>query len=373
MSFRPLDARVRKALTFDDVLLLPSYSDFLPAEAELGTQLTRKLRLKIPLLSAAMDTVTESKVATVMARMGGLGVIHKNLTPEAQASEVQKVKAFSLTNAEREHAAVDSQGRLLVGAAVGVAGDRRVRVQKLVEAGLDVLIIDTAHAHSKGVIDALAETKDAHAELQVIAGNVATARGTRLVLAAGADGVKVGVGPGSICTTRIVAGVGVPQLTAISDCATVAMEAGVPIIADGGVRHSGDIVKAIAAGASAVMIGGLFAGTDESPGELKELDGQKVKTYRGMGSFGAMRAGSKDRYGQAETANDKLVAEGVTATVPYRGPLGDIVFQLLGGLRSGMGYTGCRTIDKLQTDAEFVQQSSAGLRESHVHDVTESS
>ncbi|MAQ18244.1 MAG: IMP dehydrogenase [Sandaracinus sp.] len=473
-----IEDRLPEALTFDDVLLLPGYSDFLPKEADLRTRITRGLELNIPLLSAAMDTVTEWRTAVTMARQGGLGIIHKNFTPADQAKEVEAVKRAEsgmivnpititadmrleqalelmrqhdisglpvlegdtpvgiltsrdvrfeknlqqpvselmtkelvtvppgvsqekaretlhanriekllvvehgklvglitikdLLQAERHPLAVkDDMGRLRVGAAVGVGPDRVERVGALVKAGVDVLVIDTAHGHSKGVIDAVKATKAEHPGVQVVAGNIATADAAQALIDAGVDGIKVGIGPGSICTTRIVSGIGVPQITAISECARVARKAGVPIIADGGVKFSGDVVKAIACGADTVMMGSLLAGTDEAPGKLVLYQGRTYKSYRGMGSLGAMRKGSKDRYAQGDVVDaQKLVPEGIEGRVPYRGPLGTVVYQLLGGLRAGMGYTGCKTIASLQTDAKFVKQSSSGLRESHVHDVT---
>ncbi|MEM9067505.1 MAG: IMP dehydrogenase [Myxococcota bacterium] len=473
-----IDDRLREALTFDDVLLLPGYSDFLPRDADVRTKVTRDLELRIPLLSAAMDTVTEWRTAVTMAREGGLGIVHKNFTPAEQAREIEKVKRAEsgmivdpititpdlrlhhalelmrehsisglpvvegdspvgiltsrdvrfeqnldqpvsqlmtkklvtvppgvsqdrarellhqhriekllvvdgdgklvglitikdLMQAEKYPGAVkDDLGRLRVGAAVGVGPDREERVSALVRAGVDVLVIDTAHGHSKGVVDAVRETKKEYPDVQLIAGNIATAEAADMLIAAGVDGIKVGIGPGSICTTRVVAGIGVPQITAISDCARVARPKGVPVIADGGVKFSGDVVKAIACGASCVMMGSLFAGTDESPGQLVLYQGRTYKSYRGMGSIGAMRKGSKDRYAQADVEDSrKLVPEGIEGRVPYRGPLSRVVYQLVGGLRAGMGYTGCPTIASLQTDARFVRQSSQGLRESHVHDV----
>ena len=474
-----IEERLKAALTFDDVLLVPGYADFLPAEADVRTRLTKRLELNIPLLSSAMDTVTEWRTAVTMAREGGLGIIHKNLTPEEQAREVQKVKRAEsgmildpitvgpeqtlsdaleimreheisglpvvgddmrpigiltsrdirfernlaqriealmtkelvtvppgvsqerakellhenriekllvvsedgklaglitikdLLQADRYPTAIkDDHGRLRCGAAIGVGPDRDERIAALVGAGVDVIVIDTAHGHSKGVLDAVRAVKTAHPEVQLVAGNVATAEATLALIEAGADAVKVGIGPGSICTTRIVAGVGVPQITAISDCAEAAKRHGVPIIADGGIKYSGDVVKAIAAGAEVVMIGSLFAGTDESPGQLVLYQGRTYKSYRGMGSLGAMRKGSKDRYGQADVQDvGKLVPEGIEGRVPYRGPLGKVVYQMVGGLRAGMGYTGCKDIEALRTNARFLQQSSQGLRESHVHDV----
>ncbi len=466
---------LRECLTFDDVLLVPAYSEVLPRDVDVRTRLCRGVELNLPLVSAAMDSVTEARAAIAMAREGGLGILHKNLPPSDQAREVERVKRAesgmvlapvtvrptqSLREAlgiMREHdvsgvpvvegdkpvgiltardirfelkldqpvstlmtkelvtvppgcsadeakqllhkhriekllvvdggklvglitikdilqadrnpmAVKDGKGRLRVGAAIGPGPDRDERIDALVAAGVDVIVVDTAHGHSLGVIEAVRAVKKRH-NVPVIAGNVATAEATEALIDAGADGVKVGIGPGSICTTRVVAGVGVPQITAVSDCSRVADRHDVPIIADGGVKHSGDITKAIAAGASAVMIGSLFAGTDESPGELVLFQGRSYKVYRGMGSIGAMRKGSKDRYGQGGTADEKLVPEGIEGRVPYRGSLPSILHQLVGGLRSGMGYTGSRSIKELRTNAKFVRATSQGLRESHVHDV----
>ena len=471
-----LDDKLRETLTFDDVLLAPAYSDVLPAQVDLRTRLTRAISMNIPLLSAAMDSVTEARTAIAMAREGGIGIVHKNLLPAQQAREVEKVKRAEsgiivgpvtvrpnqslrealavmrehdisgvpvtegdrpvgiltardirfeknldqpvsvlmtkelvtvppgvsndrarellhqhriekllvvdggslvglitikdLLQAERNpNANKDTHGRLRVGAAVGPGPDREERTAALIAAGVDVLVIDTAHGHSAGVLDAVRATKRAYPDVQLIAGSVATAAATQALIDAGVDGVKVGIGPGSICTTRVVAGVGVPQITAVSDCAKVAEAADVPIIADGGVKFSGDVTKAIAAGASTVMIGSLFAGTDESPGDLVLYQGRSYKVYRGMGSIGAMKRGSKDRYGQGGAADEKLVPEGIEGRVPHRGSLASIVYQLLGGLRSGMGYTGCSTIAELRTKAQFVRITSQGLRESHAHDV----
>ena len=355
--------RIRFGLTFDDVLLEPAFSEVLPHAVDTSTRLTRSIRLGIPLMSAAMDTVTESGTAIGMAQAGGIGVVHKNLTIVNQAADVRLVKA---TQAGKG-AAVDADGRLRVAAAIGVGG--RDRAQALIDAGVDAIVIDTAHGHSKGVIDAVAAMRAAWPDLQIIAGNVATAAATHALIEAGADCVKVGIGPGSICTTRVVAGVGVPQLTAIMDCAAAAAEHGVPIIADGGVKLSGDMVKAIAAGADVVMAGGLFGGTTEAPGELVERDGKAFKVYRGMGSLGAMRKGSSDRYFQEGAAPKKLVPEGIEGQVPFRGPLADVLHQLIGGLRAGMGYTGSANITALRTRTRFIRITSAGLRESHVHDV----
>ncbi len=471
-----IEDHLREALTFDDVLLVPAYSEVLPKDVDTRTRLTRGIDLHIPLISAAMDSVTEARTAITMAREGGIGILHKNLSIEGQAREVERVKKAesgmvlapvtvrpnqSLREAlgiMREHdisgvpvvegdspvgiltardirfeqnldqpvsalmtkklvtvppgvandhakqllhkhriekllvvdngklvglitikdilqadrnplAIKDTKGRLRVGAALGPSADRAERAAALVAAGVDVLVVDTAHGHSKGVLDAVRATKKEHPGVQIIAGNIATAEATEALIDAGADAVKVGIGPGSICTTRVVAGIGVPQITAVSDCARVADRHDVPIIADGGVKHSGDIPKAIAAGASSVMVGSLFAGTDESPGDLVLYQGRSYKVYRGMGSLGAMKKGSRDRYGQAGTADEKLVPEGIEGRVPYRGSLRSIVYQLVGGLRSGMGYTGCTTIADLRRKAKFIRITSQGLRESHVHDV----
>jgi IMP dehydrogenase len=471
-----IEDRLRECLTFDDVLLAPAYSEALPKDVDTKTRLTKSIELNIPILSAAMDSVTEARTAITMAREGGLGVLHKNLDPEAQALEVQRVKraesgmvaapvtarpSQSLREAldimqhhnisgvpvvegetpvgiltardirfeknldqpisalmtkelvtvppgtSNDHAKLllhkhriekllvvdsgklvglitikdilqadrhpqaskDKKGRLRVGAAIGPGPDRERRTEALIAAGVDVIVVDTAHGHSKGVIDAVRETKKKYPNVEVIAGNVATAEATEALVEAGADAVKVGIGPGSICTTRVVAGIGVPQITAISDCARVADRYGIPIVADGGVKFSGDVTKAIAAGASTVMIGSLFAGTDESPGELVLYQGRSYKVYRGMGSVGAMRRGSKDRYGQAGAADEKLVPEGIEGRVPHRGSLASILYQLVGGLRSGMGYTGCRSILELRTKAKFLRITAQGLKESHVHDV----
>ena len=472
-----IDANPPLALTFDDVLLLPAESDILPRQVDVAAQLTRNIRLQIPLVSAAMDTVTEARTAIAMAQAGGMGFIHKNLSIQQQALEVVKVKKYEsgmvvdpitvepeapvhravalmrqheisgipvtkngrlvgiLTNRDlrfernleqpvekvmtrelitcrenitqdeakellhrnriekllvvddkfelrglitikdiektRAHpnAAKDGKGRLLVGAAVGVGPDREDRVGALLAAGADVIAVDTAHGHSRGVIEAVRELKKTFKGIEIVAGNVATGEATAALAEAGADAVKVGIGPGSICTTRVVAGVGVPQITAIDSCIKAAARAGVPIISDGGIKYSGDIVKALAAGAHTVMIGSLFAGTEEAPGEVILFQGRSYKSYRGMGSLGAMKQGSRDRYFQEDAEDLKLVPEGIEGRVPYKGPLAMNVFQLVGGLRSGMGYTGCRNIDELRTKAKFLRITQAGLRESHVHDV----
>jgi IMP dehydrogenase len=473
-----IEEHPRLALTFDDVLLQPGYADFLPADADVKTRLTRELTLNIPVLSSAMDTVTEWRTAVTMAREGGLGVLHKNFSPADQGREVLKVKraesgmildpvtitpgsslreAFEtmrqndisglpvvdegklvgiltsrdvrfeknlgqpvsqlmtkkvvtvplgvssdrakellhehriekllvtgdrgeliglitikdLLQAERyPHAIKDERGRLRVAAAIGVGKDRGERAAALVAAGVDVLVIDTAHGHSKGVIDAVRQTKREHPRTQLVAGNVATAEATLALVEAGVDAVKVGIGPGSICTTRIVAGVGVPQLTAIMDAVEAARAAGVPVIADGGIKFSGDLAKAIAGGADAAMLGSLFAGTDEAPGEVVLYQGRSYKTYRGMGSIGAMARGSADRYFQQEISTQKLVPEGVEGRVPYKGPVSAVIHQLIGGLKAAMGYTGNASIPEMQRNCSFVRISNAGLRESHVHDIT---
>ncbi len=471
-----LDRDLREYLTFDDVMLLPAYSEVLPAEVDVTTRLTRNIRLNIPIVSAAMDSVTEARAAIAMARAGGMGVIHKNLDVRQQVAEVEKVKRAEsgmiadpvtvsseaiLSDAlkvMREHdisgvpvvdgdtlagiltardirfvrdlqqpvsalmtrelvtvppgvtvdrakellhqhriekllvvedgklvglitikdllqadatpiAVKDDRGRLRVGAAIGPARDRLERSEALVAAGVDVLVVDTAHGHSKGVLEAIADTKRRFPEVEVIGGNVATADGAKALIDAGVDGVKVGIGPGSICTTRVVAGVGVPQITAVADAVREAREQDVPVISDGGVKYSGDVVKAIAAGAHSVMIGSLFAGTDESPGDMVLYQGRSYKVYRGMGSLGAMKKGSKDRYFQSGSADEKLVPEGIEGRVPYRGPLTSIVHQLVGGLRAGMGYTGSADIEALRQHARFIKMTAQGLRESHVHDV----
>ena len=466
-------------LTFDDVLLQPARSDVLPRETDVATILTNQLPLTIPLLSSAMDTVTESGLAIALAQEGGIGIIHKNLSIEAQAAEVDKVKrsesgmivdpitmapnqlvqdalevmsryrisgipitegrklvgiltnrdlrfvtdtqqpiemlmtkdhlvtvseGTSLDEAQRllhahriekllvvdenyhltglitikdiekrkkyPHACKDDLGRLRVGAAIGLTPERHERLAELVRCGVDVVVVDSAHGHSTNVLAAIEEVKKAEPELQVIGGNVATAQGTQDVINAGADAVKVGIGPASICTTRVVAGAGVPQLTAIAECARVGEQYGIPIIADGGVKYSGDIVKALAAGAHSVMIGSLFAGTEESPGERVLYQGRSYKVYRGMGSLGAMAGGRGDRYFQGDERElSKLVPEGVEGRIPYKGVLSDVVYQLVGGLRAGMGYCGCANIDALRRDARFVRVTNAGWREGHVHDV----
>ena len=471
---------IKQALTFDDVLLMPAKSSVLPRDVDLNSKLTREIQLGIPLLSAAMDTVTEGRMAICLAQMGGLSIIHKNMSPAQQANQVAKVKKFEsgvisdpikvsptttigevieLTKRNRisgvpvvdgqdlvgivtgrdlrfetrldepisivmtakndlvtvkegaskeeiqhllhEHriekvlvvdddfrlkglvtvkdiqkstdhpfACKDQNGRLRVGAAVGTGADTDERAQLLVEAGVDVIVVDTAHGHSIGVLDTVRRIKKAHPDVQIVGGNIATGEAALDLVKAGADAVKVGIGPGSICTTRMVAGVGMPQITAVYDVAQALKKSGVPLIADGGLRFSGDIAKAIAAGAHSVMVGGLLAGSDEAPGEIELYQGRSYKSYRGMGSIGAMEQGSKDRYFQAdESEAQKLVPEGIEGRVPYKGPASNIIHQLMGGLRSSMGYTGNKTLDEMRSNCQFVQITNAGVRESHVHDV----
>ena len=362
---------VKEGLTFDDVLLIPAESHVLPNEVDLHTQLAPNLKLNIPIISAGMDTVTEGAMAIAIALQGGLGVIHKNMSITAQAGEVANVKNVVVPS-NITKAAVDDNNHLLVAAAIGVTSDTFERAEALIEKGADAIVIDTAHGHSAGVLRKIKEIRDHFPHVTLIAGNIATGDAARALFDSGVDIVKVGIGPGSICTTRVVAGVGVPQITAIYDAATAAREYHKPIIADGGMKYSGDIVKALAAGGNAVMLGSMLSGTTEAPGEVFESDGQKYKTYRGMGSVGAMAQahGSSDRYfqGGVNEAN-KLVPEGVEARVEYKGDVSDIIFQIIGGLRSGMGYVGAATIDELRENAQFVRITNAGLRESHPHDV----
>jgi IMP dehydrogenase len=353
-------------LTFDDVLLIPQYSEILPGDASVTTRFSRHIALNTPVVSAAMDTVTEDGMAIAMAIEGGIGVVHRNQTPEDQAAQVATVKAAAVPT-EATLASVDSRGRLRVAAAVGVGTDSIARAEALVRAGVDALVVDTAHGHTRNVIDALRRYRDSYGvAIDLVAGNVATPEGTAALIEAGADGVKVGIGPGSICTTRIVAGVGVPQLTAIMMCAAVAHQHDVPIIGDGGIRYSGDIVKALAAGADTIMLGRLLAVAEESPGEAERVGGRVVKEYRGMGSLGAMSAGS-DRYPQVD--RHKLVPEGVEALVAVAGPLAGILYQLIGGTKAGMTYCGAESIADLRLKARFVQLTQSGQLESHPHDI----
>ena len=357
---------IKEGYTFDDLLLVPAYSQVVPADVQLKTRLCDGILLSIPVCSAAMDTVTESKMGIALAQAGGLGFIHKNLSSELQAEMVKEVKAAAVLS----NSAVDAKGKLLAGAAVGVSESTMARVQLLVEAGVDIITVDSAHGHSAGVIETVRKIHEQYPELPLVGGNIVTGDAAQALIQAGASVLKVGVGPGSICTTRIVSGVGVPQLTAVSDVVQVAKRYNVGVIADGGIKFSGDIVKALAAGADAVMLGGLLAGCEETPGEIIEVYGKKVKTYVGMGSLSAMQRGSSDRYfqgGQKELK--KLVPEGIEATVPYKGPMSDVIYQMMGGLRSGMGYCGCANIEELKEKAQFVKISNAGLKESHPHTV----
>lgn len=359
----------QEGLTFDDVLLVPAYSEVLPREVSLKSRFSRHISLNIPIVSAAMDTVTGSTMAASLALEGGIGVIHKNLTIEAQAGEVRRVKETAIPSEFEGRACTDAQGRLRAAAAVGVASTSMDRAAALLEAGADALVLDSAHGHSKGVVSLLKKIKDKYPHAEVIVGNIATAEAARYLCDAGADGVKVGIGPGSICTTRVVAGVGVPQLTAIYDCYKALEGSGVPLIADGGLRYSGDIVKALAAGGDCVMCGGMFAGTDETPGDIVNINGGRYKVYRGMGSIDAMQAGSADRYFQDNEAAGKLVPEGIVGRVSSKGPVSEVIFQILGGIRAGMGYCGAGDIDALK-GARFVRITSAGMVENHPHDIT---
>lgn len=356
------------ALTFDDVLLVPAYSEVLPREVSTKARFTRNISLNIPIVSAAMDTVSEKAMAIMLARKGGISVVHKNMGIEAQARQIREVKEY-LAEGDKIPC-LDAEGRLRVAAGVGITTDVLDRVTALVEAGVDAIVLDSAHGDSHGVVEALRKIKSVYPELDTVVGNIATAEAAVRLIEAGADSLKVGIGPGSICTTRIIAGVGVPQISAIYDVAKAAEGSGVPVIADGGLRYSGDIVKALAAGGDSVMIGSMFAGTDEAPGEIFEENGRKFKSYRGMGSVDAMKAGSRDRYFQdGEDSTKKLVPEGVVARVPYKGSVGDIIYQLVGGIRSGMGYCGAADIDALHT-ARFVRITANGLVENHPHDIT---
>lgn len=343
---------IQEGLTYDDVLLVPQYSEILPSDADLSTTLGH-VTLRLPIISAPMDTVTEAPMAIAMGEAGAIGVIHKNMSPAEQSQQVATVV----------------QSGQQVGAAVSVSDDEFERAKQVIEAGAVLIIVDSAHGHSKGVLAQVERLKKEFGDrITLVGGNVASAEGTKALIQAGADVVKIGVGPGSICTTRVVAGVGMPQLSAVMNAVSVAKKSKTPIIADGGIKYSGDIVKALAAGASAIMAGGLFAGTDQAPGDIVEIDGEKMKTYRGMGSTEAMQHGSKDRYGQKDTtAAKKLVPEGIVGYKPYRGNVEDIIYQLAGGIRSGMGYNGAATIADLQQNAEFVRMSAAGFSESHPH------
>ena len=365
-----LNGKITKhGYTFDDVLLVPAYSQVVPAKVKLHTQLTPKIKLNIPICAAAMDTVCEEKMALALAKLGGIGFIHKNMTIEDQALMITNIKKLKVDSQETM-AAIDDKGRYLVGAAVGVSEQTLERVAALVKAEVDIISVDSAHGHSKGVIDAVRAIRQEYPDLDIIGGNIVTAQAAIDLVYAGASVVKVGVGPGSICTTRVVAGVGVPQLTAVNDVFQVAKTYKIGVIADGGIKLSGDIVKALAAGSDCVMLGGLLAGCDEAPGDIIMINERKYKSYVGMGSLSAMQRGSSDRYFQGGKKElSKLVPEGIEAMVPYKGSVIDVVYQMMGGLRSGMGYCGCETVSDLKDKAQFVSISNAGLKESHPHDV----
>lgn len=367
------------ALTFDDVLLVPGYSQVLPAQVDLRTRLIGDIHLNVPVISAAMDTVTEARMAIGLARMGGIGVIHRNLTAEEQAEEVNKVKRSESGIIDYPAGVTDERGRLLCAAAIGVGEKTLSRLDLLVEAGVDTVAIDTAHGHTRMVIDTIRQAKQRHPRLPIIAGNVVGGEGANALIDAGAGAIKVGIGAGSICTTRIVAGSGVPQVSAISACAVVCQARNIPLIADGGIKYSGDIVKALAAGADVVMLGSLLAGLEESPGEIILYEGRRYKVYRGMGSMGAMQGYGADRYGSGTPSptggpaggqiRDKLVPEGVEGQVPYKGPLREVIYQMMGGLRSGMGYVGAADLTELREKAQFTRITNAGLLESHPHGI----
>ncbi len=359
---------IRLGLTYDDLLLIPQKSEVVPAEVNLGAYLTPKIHLNVPIVSAAMDTVSEHELAIALARVGGIGMIHKNMSIENQAHEVALVKQAEV--GENPNAALDGEGRLLVGAAVGVGANTLERVAALLEAGADLITVDSAHGHSANILKVVKSMRETYPDLQIIAGNIVTKEAAEDLIKAGANAVKVGIGPGSICTTRVVSGVGMPQASAVDEVASYCKGKGVCVIADGGLKYSGDIVKALALGADTVMLGSLLAGTKEAPGEVKEINGKKFKTYVGMGSLAAMKRGSADRYFQkTTTAVEKLVPEGIEARVPYSGTVEENVYQLCGGLRSGMGYCGAKDLMALRENVHFVQITNAGLKESHPHDV----
>lgn len=358
----------RHELSFDDVLIVPAKSNVLPNETDLSTTLTQKIKLNIPLISAAMDTVTESQMAIAMAMLGGIGVLHRNLTIQEQANEVNKVKNFNFDSSSNPNASVDNKGRLIVAAAIGTAKEDILRAEKLIESEVDAIVIDTAHGHSYKVMSMIEEIQKLVNNQSIIAGNIATKEAAIDLINLGVDAVKVGIGAGSICTTRIISGIGVPQFAAIRDVAEVCINSNICLIADGGIRNSGDVAKAIAAGADSIMIGSLFAGMDESPGEIITAQGEKYKRYRGMGSIGAMKAGSSDRYFQEKAS--KFVPEGVEGYVEYKGQLKDAVHQLVGGLRAAMGYTGNASIAKMKRNCEFISITASGMKEGHVHDLS---
>lgn len=358
----------KDALTFDDVLLVPQYSEITPDMADVSTKLTNTFKMNVPFLSAAMDTVSEHKLVTALALAGGLGVIHKNMSIADQAKEVEMVKNYEFDNEKNKRALIDKKGRLCVGAAIGVTADMMDRVHALLDAGVDVFVLDSAHGDSKNIINAIKNLRLEYPSMELIAGNVATYEGALDLMKAGASAVKVGMGPGSICTTRIIAGIGVPQLQAVMDCARASKEMNVPIIADGGIKYSGDVVKALAAGANTVMLGGLFATCEEAPGDIYESNGKKYRTYRGMGSIEAMAKGSTDRYFQ--TGHKKFVAEGVQGIVEVKTTVEELVFQLIGGLKAGMGYCGSKDIPTLQEKGTFIKITNNALLESHPHDIS---
>ncbi len=358
----------KDALTFDDVLLVPQYSEITPDMADVSTKLTNTFKMNVPFLSAAMDTVSEHKLVTALALAGGLGVIHKNMSIADQAKEVEMVKNYEFDNEKNKKALIDKKGRLCVGAAIGVTADMMDRVHALMDAGVDVFVLDSAHGDSKNIINAIKNLRLEYPSMELIAGNVATYEGALDLMKAGVSAVKVGMGPGSICTTRIIAGIGVPQLQAVMDCARASKEMNVPIIADGGIKYSGDVVKALAAGANTVMLGGLFATCEEAPGDIYESNGKKYRTYRGMGSIEAMAKGSTDRYFQ--TGHKKFVAEGVQGIVEVKTTVEELVFQLVGGLKAGMGYCGSKDIPTLQEKGTFIKITNNALLESHPHDIS---
>lgn len=358
----------KDALTFDDVLLVPQYSEITPDMADVSTKLTNTFKMNVPFLSAAMDTVSEHKLVTALALAGGLGVIHKNMSIADQAKEVEMVKNYDFDNEKYKRALIDKKGKLCVGAAIGVTADMMDRVHALMDAGVDVFVLDSAHGDSKNIINAIKNLRLEYSSMELIAGNVATYEGALDLMKAGASAVKVGMGPGSICTTRIIAGIGVPQLQAVMDCARASKEMNVPIIADGGIKYSGDVVKALAAGANTVMLGGLFATCEEAPGDIYESNGKKYRTYRGMGSIEAMAKGSTDRYFQ--TGHKKFVAEGVQGIVEVKTTVEELVFQLIGGLKAGMGYCGSKDIPTLQEKGTFIKITNNALLESHPHDIS---
>jgi len=362
-----LTKKIKKGHTFGDVLLLPNYSEVIPNDTVVKTKLTQKISLNIPIISAAMDTVSETEMAIAMALNGGMAIIHKNLTIEQQAKMIQKVKEHKVNHENFPIANLDANGKLMVGGAISISNNSIERAQALIDAGVDVLSIDSAHGHSKNVVNRVIDIKQKFPNIQLIAGNIATTKAAKALIKAGANALKVGIGPGSICTTRIISGVGVPQLTAIADVYKYAKKKNIPVVADGGIKYSGDITKALAAGANCIMAGNLLAATDEAPGKIMTIDGKKYKSYVGMGSVAAMKRGSGDRYFQNHQDAAKLVPEGVEACLAYKGSVNDILYQLIGGIKSGMGYCGAKNIEQLQKKARFVKITISGFNESHVH------